>query len=145
MKGRAKVKRIAAAVLCVILLCSVMSASVFAKNYTSASKTISGHTLSCDISYFAATSQDDPGEIKVQSHWSGDKTTLKLTVTTVDALTGEETSFGNSSFDGYAIGLFYAGFVPITDAITIYACAEALVDGTFHALYAELANTDGTP
>lgn len=145
MKGRAKVKRIAAAVLCVILLCSVMSASVFAKNYTSASKTISGHTLECIISYWEATSQYEAGEINVDSDWSGSDADMRLTVNTVDYYTGETTSFGNGSRHGYDTHLNYFAYVPVTGLLSIYACAEITINGSPNALYAALEGTDGTP
>lgn len=138
-------KRIAAAVLCVILLCSVMSASVFAENYAYESEGINGNLFKCTISYWAATSQYEAGEINVDSDWSGSDVNMKLTVATVDYLTGNTTSFGNGSIEDVTTHLNYFAFVPITDAISIYACAEMSANNVSHVLYAALEGTDGTP
>ena len=121
-----------------------MSASVFAKNYTSASKTISGHTLECIISYWEATSQYEAGEINVDSDWSGSVADMRLTVNTVDYYTGETTSFGNGSRHGYDTHLNYFAYVPVTGLLSIYACAEITINGSPNALYAALEGTDGT-
>lgn len=123
-----------------------MSASVFAKNYKSASKTISGHTLECIISYWGATSQYEAGEINVDSDWSGSDVYMCLTVDTVDYLTGEPTAFGNGSVDNNdCTHLNYFSFVPVTGLLSIYACAEVTFNGSSNALYAALEGTDGTP